>query len=1034
MAPTARSWSCIAAAAEDFAGGAGDIPRAIGELERQLLLTTLVQAWAQKERRGGGLEPYTPAGARSPAQAARLARELARLIDELEAEGIGFERLKGLPGDEYAEQWRFTLQFLEVALPFWPAHLAESDLLSPVARRRRLLEAEMRRLKEAPPAAPVIVAGITSADAAATEVVKAILALPNGALVLPALDRALDDEAWAAIGRHPEHPQFGLKRLLDGLGLSRRDAAPIGTTREAAARAARWTLVCEAMRPAGTTEVWHRFTAGADRREMAAALRGLSLIEADNAQEEAEAIALMLRESLERPRDRAMLVTPDRGLARRVAARLAAWGLDVEDLGGEPFAKTIPGTFLELAVAAAETAFEPVALMTLLKHPLCRLGMRAEEMEAGRRTLELACFRAPYFGTGLEGVEASLEDVRAQSRRPAALRRLADSDWRAARALVRAPESRVRAPDRDASAAAGTVPLRALAAAHYATAQALAETADDDDGAALRQGDAGEWAVQFFASLIDPGHDGARGGRLRLPRSLPHAGDGEAHPPEERRPPAHCHLRPLRGAPAAGRSRHHRLAQRGHLAQGRRPGSLAQPADAADAGPSRPGGAHRHRGPRPRRAARRPPRGAHPRRQGRRCPDGALALALASAGPGEGHGAVAGAGAAVARLGRRAQCRRRPPAPAPARAAPARCRAAAPAQRHQPIETWIANPYAIFARHILDLQALDPLGVRPGAALRGQVVHEALGRLTQRYPRELPPDLAAELKAIAEEVLADYTSNPRVAAFWAPRLARFADWFADDRRHPARRREARWWPRPRASWCWRGRPGPFTLTVRADRIDVGEHGLIVTDYKSSQSLVDLKSRANAGRAPQLPLEAAIAAAGGFTGVPAAPVTTLRYVSTAGGEPPGHEVVLDGDPTGHGAEGPGRARAADRRVRPAGHPLSRAAPRQVQVRLRRLYPPGAGGGVVGRGRGGGLSDAAFLPPRRDPPQPGRRRRPDGLGLGERQCRHRQDPRAHAAHAAPAARRHRAGAHPGAHLHQGGRRRDGHARVRAGWQTG
>ncbi|MFZ1105495.1 MAG: double-strand break repair protein AddB, partial [Hyphomicrobiaceae bacterium] len=493
----------IAAAAEDFAGGAGDIPRAIGELERQLLLTTLVQAWAQKERRGGGMEPYTPAGARSPAQAARLARELARLIDELEAEGIGFERLKSLPGDEYAEQWRFTLQFLEVALPFWPAHLAESDLLSPVAHRRRLLEAEMRRLKEAPPAAPVIVAGIASADAAATEVVKAILALPNGALVLPALDRALDEEAWAAIGRHPEHPQFGLKRLLDGLGLSRRDAAPIGTTREAVARAARWTLVCEAMRPAGTTEVWHRFTAGADRREMAAALRGLSLIEADNAPEEAEAIALILRESLERPRARAMLVTPDRGLARRVAARLAAWSLDVEDLGGEPFAKTIPGTFLELAVAAAETAFEPVALMTLLKHPLCRLGMRAEEMEAGRRTLELACFRAPYFGTGLEGVEASLEDVRAQSRRPAALRRLADSDWRAARALVRAL-SRAFGPLIGTFGSSGTVPLSALAAGHYATAQALAETAADDDGAALRQGDAGEWAVQFFASLIDP--------------------------------------------------------------------------------------------------------------------------------------------------------------------------------------------------------------------------------------------------------------------------------------------------------------------------------------------------------------------------------------------------------------------------------------------------------------------------------------------------------------------------------------------------
>src|SRR5262249_47683629 len=156
------------------------------------------------------------------AQAARLARELGRLIDELESEGIDFERLESLPGEEYAEQWAFTLDFLKAALPFWPALLAEGNLLSPVARRRRLLEAEARRLQEAPPSAPVIVAGLTGADAAAVAVIQAILALPNGALVLPALDVALDDHAWAAIGKHPEHPQFGMKRLLDGLGLSRR--------------------------------------------------------------------------------------------------------------------------------------------------------------------------------------------------------------------------------------------------------------------------------------------------------------------------------------------------------------------------------------------------------------------------------------------------------------------------------------------------------------------------------------------------------------------------------------------------------------------------------------------------------------------------------------------------------------------------------------------------------------------------------------------------------------------------------------------
>ncbi len=44
------------------------------------------------------------------------------------------------------------------------------------------------------------------------------------------------------------------------------------------------------------------------------------------------------------------------------------------------------------------------------------------------------------------------------------------------------------------------------------------------------------------------------------------------------------------------------------------------------------------------------------------------------------------------------------------------------------IETWIANPYAIFAREIMGLEPMDPLGTEPGPSLRGSIIHEALSR------------------------------------------------------------------------------------------------------------------------------------------------------------------------------------------------------------------------------------------------------------------------------------------------------------------
>jgi ATP-dependent helicase/nuclease subunit B len=98
-----------------------------------------------------------------------------------------------------------------------------------------------------------------------------------------------------------------------------------------------------------------------------------------------------------------------------------------------------------------------------------------------------------------------------------------------------------------------------------------------------------------------------------------------------------------------------------------------------------------------------------------------------------------------------------------------------------------------------------------------------------------------------------------------------------------------------------GPAGPFTLKARADRIDTGDSGIVITDYKSGANLKPLVGRAKQGEAPQLPLEAAIAAVGGFTGVAAGRVALLRYISTSGGEPPGADFDLDIDDLAASAE-------------------------------------------------------------------------------------------------------------------------------------
>lgn len=891
------------AAAEPMAAQFADVPPAVSELERRLVLTELVLRWSAATRRTAPtaatpFDPFAGSGAATPAQAAQLATELSRLIDMVETENVSLAGLSALVPENYSEHWQKTLGFLEIVLDWWPQHLAERGLISPVERRNRLILAEAGRLASLASRHPVIVAGVTGSIPATAELMRVVARLDHGAIVLPGLDHRLDEDSWQTIvERHPEHPQNGLAKLLAALGVARAEVTVLPGRAASDPGRLRADVLSEALRPAATTERWHAFIAGADQGEVRSALDGVSLIEAPSGQDEAEAVALILREALEVPGRTAALVSPDRRLARRVAVRLESWGIEVDDSAGRPFGKTPPGALLDLLIEAAGRAFEPVALMALLKHPLTRLGLPVGKIRRAARVIELAAFRTPYIGRGLDGVEAAIEraarEVAAGTRRQRAMRALHGDDWSAARDLIRRLAAAV-APLSDLFRRHATHPLKDITHAHVAAAEALTALPEEDSaggsGAPLWRDEAGEAGAVFFAQLFDPA--------LRTPEIAP-----ADYPDlyrglvarETVRPRVAVHPRLAIWGPFEARLQQPDIMVLGSLNEGTWP-------EAADPGPWLN---------RPMRQALGLPQ---PEEQiGRAAHDftqlcGARRVYLTRAQKIDGVPTVPSrwllrllalldglaARAALnsdrpwlqwARARDHIAARRtiKPPEPRPALALRPRSLSVSD------VETWIANPYAIFAARILGLEALDVLGAPPGPALRGAIVHEALGRFATRFPDRLPGDPRGELLKIARNILAEYTGNPRIAAFWLPRFVRFADWFAETeggRRDGVSRVLAEV---SGATVLEGAAGGPFTLRARADRIDIADDGLVIVDYKTaSASAIDsLATRALKQEAPQLPLEAMIAASTGFADAPAQPVTRLRYISTAGGEPPGY---------------------------------------------------------------------------------------------------------------------------------------------------
>ncbi len=872
---------------------------AISEMHRRLALTQLVMRWSEAMRRAAGedTEPFAAAGAATPAQAAVLASELARLMDMVETEGVSLDGLASLVPEHYSDHWQKTLQFLEIVTAHWPAYLEEQGLLSPAARRNAVIRAEAERLRTSPPRGPVIVAGVTGSVPATVDLMRAVAGLPNGALVLPALDLGLDEESWQAIvPGHAEHPQHGLAKLLAALDLTRDDIRILPGAEPDDRQTARERLVSEALRPSRTTGRWHGYVRQLkDDSLRRAALDGLSLIEAPSAQDEAEAIALILRHAAEQPGRTAALVSPDRLLARRVAIRLESWGIRVDDSAGRPFAKTVPGAFLELAVATHAEGYDPATLMALLKHPLTRLGRDAFTIRRAARALEIAAFRTPFFGRGLDGVAAAIEQAHHQTdageRRHRAVRRLWQEDWDAARDLIAALRDAF-APLAAIAAATDARPIAELAEAHVATAENLARLPDGGaEASPLWHGEAGDAAQRFFADLLDPGLP---------PLAVPPAD----YPDLYRslisginvRPRVPVHPRLSIWGPFEARLQQTDIVILGSLNDGTWP-------ESADPGPWLN---------RPMRADLKLPSpeekigfAAHDFVSllgARKCiltrsekVDGVPAVPsrwllrlkalLEGAGPGT-RAELRPDMPWLAWARQRDAIARRPAAPCPAPTPPQAVRPRKLSVSR--IETFIANPYAIFAREILGLEALDALGTEPGPALRGSIIHEALSRFAKAHPHRLPNDTLRTLAGIARGILDEYRTHPRIAAFWAPRFLRFAEWFAAT--EPARRAGIETVVAETSGQLVFAAPGgPFTLTARADRIDSGAGGLVITDYKTGTP--PSAKKVNEGRAPQLPLEAAIAMESGFAGVPPGPVAVLRYIRASGGEPPGDEIDI-----------------------------------------------------------------------------------------------------------------------------------------------
>ena len=816
-----------------------DLPMPVPTLKRRLEIAQLVRKLIQR------VEGLAPASA-----VFDLANSLAGLMDEMQGEGIAPDVIEGLDISDFSGHWERALQFISIVQRYFEGGEAPDE----EARQRASVLALTQRWQENPPDHPILVAGSTGSRGTTFHLMTAVAGLPQGAVVLPGFDFDMPRRVWAQLSdpkTSEDHPQYRFSRLLNALELTSDHVIPWTAAEPQAA--ARNRLVSLALRPAPVTHHWRQ--EGPHLTKLDQATQDITWLEAPNQRVEAKAIALRLRQAAELGQT-AAVITPDRNLTRRISTALAAWNITPDDSAGIPLNLTAPGRFLLHVLDLAQSQLTSETLLVLLKHPLTHSGSERGQHLRNTRELELYLRRSgPAFLTA----QALLQWAEKEDHyRPWV-------DWINANVFDQWPQ--------------GPQPLENWVTHHRKLAEGLSAGLVGEDGELWEQA---------------PGRD-TKAVIENLTRYAPAAGDGELID----------YTAILRGVLSAGQTRdqnhvHSNILIWGTLEArvqsadlvilaGLNDGTWPEP-PAPDpwlnrslrlqAGlllPERRIGLSAHdfqqaigakavwltRSLRSDDAETVPSRWLNRIENllnGLEKPDDASWMDHMRARGNEWLGKVE-----ALEEPQVAPLSIRPSVAPPVASRPERLAVT-------DIKHLIRDPYAIYAKRVLNLRRLDPLTKSPDAPLRGTLIHDLLEAFLKTGPWTNAEVAKATLLTLAEERFQSTVPWPAARRMWLARVVRFAEWFVT---HEMKRQARILSTKTEIEGDVNLPELNFTLAGTADRIDLLNDGTAhIYDYKTGKPPSPAQQL---HFDKQLLLEVEILRRGGFPGLGPLKVAGATYI-------------------------------------------------------------------------------------------------------------------------------------------------------------
>lgn len=337
-------------------------------------------------------------------QASNLSLELEKFLNEVQKNGLQLDNLDQIVDDEYSQHWQEILDFLGVFGKKWTDFTLKNNIISTIDYKTKMIEFNARYFEKNRPNNPIIIAGVNGNIKSTCGLIQSLMQYDNCHYIFKGLDTLLNEEEWQSINEF--HPQFYNKQLLEKcLGADRTNVKDIIFEKNIVANRNIEKIITYSMLPYKYTYKWQ------DKLAIEANFfENISKIECDDIMDELKIISYITKYNFEETSSTIAIIVSNENFANQLEIELRGLNVSVNNAFGNNISRTEVVKFLFLMLDTIRSNFEPIALLSLLKHNFSLFGYEKDRFEWLTFLLEENILRGAG-NLGAEGIGKRINDL-----------------------------------------------------------------------------------------------------------------------------------------------------------------------------------------------------------------------------------------------------------------------------------------------------------------------------------------------------------------------------------------------------------------------------------------------------------------------------------------------------------------------------------------------------------------------------------------------------------------------------------------------